>query len=109
MPFLFLGAHHHDRGADHGHTHAVVGPAGGYPGPGELLVEHHPLDGGQPAAAVLLRPGGCHQPVGTQELAPLGNEPGALVLGQAAQALPSRRQVLGQERLDLLPVLLGLG
>src|SRR5690606_34093920 len=87
----------------------VVRAAGGDAGLGELLGQHDGLGLGEAGAAVLGGPAGGEQVVVGQGLAPPLRPVVDLVAGQGADALPVRREVLGEERLDLLAVLLGLG
>jgi hypothetical protein len=109
VALLLVGAEHHEGRAEHVDAEAVVLPAGGHRGLGELLVEHDPLDDREPAAAVLHRPRRRHEAVLAEQLAPLGSPRVPLLRREPAHPLPVGGQVLGQEGLDLLPVGLGFG
>ncbi len=106
---LLLGAPVDQRVAHHLDAEGVVGATRGNPGPGELLGDDHDLEGRQPGSSVLGGPAEGEQLVVAQDLAPFEPEGAAVFEGQRADALPLRREVFGEEGLDLLAVGLGFG
>ena len=106
---LLLGAPHQQRVAEHLDAEAVVGAAHRHAGLGELLGEDDLLERGQPGTAVLHRPAGREVAGLVERRAPRRHEVAHLVVRQLADAPPVRRQLLGEERLDLVAVCLGLG
>ena len=106
---LLVGPPHLEGVAEHLDAEDVVEPAGRHAGLGQLLGEDHLLQRRQPRAAVLLRPAGRQVAVLVEGVAPLADEPLQLLALELADALPARREVLGEEGLDLLAVGLALG
>ena len=109
MRLLLVGAPLQQRVAEHLDAEHVVRAAGRHAGLGELLAEDHLLERRQPGAAVLDRPARGEVAALVQRRAPLGDELGQLVAVELPDAAPVGRQLLGEERLDLLAVGLGLG
>ena len=85
------------------------GPPGRHAGLGELLGDDHLLQRRQPAAAVLDRPARGQVPGLVQHAAPPLDEVADGVALELADAGPVAGQLLGEERLDLVAVRLGLG
>ena len=108
-PLLRLGPPPQQRAAEHLDAERVVVAHRRHAGPGQLLDEHDLLEPAQPGAAVLLRPRHPEQPVGGQRRPPLLDEPvGFVAIGDGAEALPVRGQVLVEELADPLAEQLGV-
>ena len=110
VPLLLLGAPHEQRVAEHLDAEHVVGPAGRHAGLGELLGDDHLLERRQPAAAVLDRPARAR---GTRPRTARRATTRRTRRPRRPRAVPmppqSPGQLLGEERLHLLAVGLGLG
>ena len=108
VALLLLCAALDDGVAHHRDAEAVVVTARRHACGQELLGEHDTLHLAEPGAAIFDRPRHSQQLVLGQERTPLLDELLPGLLGEIAHSAPVGRQVLGQERLDLLPVVLRL-
>ena len=105
---LLVGAPHEERVAEHLDAECVVRPTGRDARPRELLGEDDLLGGAQAATAVLDRPAGSQEVRFVEGVAPRSDEFGEPVAPECSGALPVRRELLGEERLDLLAIGLGV-
>jgi hypothetical protein len=79
-------------------------------GPRQFLHQHHPVQPGQPAPAILRPPGDAEEAAPVQHLPPLRREPLRVASpGDGADARPAGRQLFGQHSPHLGPEGLRLG
>ena len=99
---LLGGAPFDERVTEHADREDVIVVPGRHARLGELLGQHRSLEHRQACAAELRRPGHGEQVVLGQDRPPPGDELGPLIGAERPHPGPVSREVLTEERLDLL-------